>query len=74
MIENRIELTPGQITELGLIIGGRILTSQSVLDQHGRDESAHPGSLPSAVVMAASKEEVSKVLHYCDNERVPVMA
>ena len=74
MIENRVELTPRQITDLGLIVDGRISTSQSVLDQYGHDESAFPSSPPSAVVMAASTEEVSKILKYCNSERIPVVA
>lgn len=74
MIENRVEITSRQITDLGLIVDGRIFKSQSVLDQHGHDESAFPISLPSAVVMAASTEEVSKILKYCNNEQIPVVA
>src|SRR5487761_2770351 len=74
MIKNRVELTPRQILDLGLIVDGRIFTGQSELDQHGRDESAVPASPPSAVVMAESTEEVSKILKYCNSEGIPVVA
>lgn len=69
-----MELTPKQIEELKLIVDGRVSTTQSVLDQHGHDESAFPSSPPSAVVMVNSTDEVSKVLQYCDRERIPVVA
>lgn len=74
MIERRVDLTPRQVHELGLIVDGRISTGESVLAQHGHDESAYPSSLPSAVVMAASTVEVSEVLRYCNTEGIPVVA
>lgn len=74
MPENRVELTSSQISDLGLIVNGRIFTTPSVLDQHGHDESAFSSSLPSAVVMVSTAEEVSKVLAYCNEERIPVVA
>ena len=49
-------------------------TNETVLDQHGRDESAIPPVRPSAVVMPHSTEEVSKVLSYCNKEKIPVVA
>ena len=45
-----------------------------MLDQHGRDESAIPPVRPSAVVMPHSTEEVSRVLAYCNQEKIPVVA
>ncbi len=74
MIRNRVDLTARQLTELGLLVDGRLSTSESVLDQHAHDESAHPSSLPSAVVLASSTQEVSKVLKYCNDEQIPVVA
>ena len=74
MEHSRVELTPKQIEEIGSIVDHRVSTTQSVLVQHGHDESAFPPSLPSAVVMANSTEEVSKLLAYCDRERIPVVA
>lgn len=74
MTRNRVELTPKQLGALGLIVDGCVSTSLSVLDQHAHDESAFPPVRPSAVVMASSTEEVSKVLEYCNAENIPVVA
>lgn len=69
-----MELTSEQIDALRSMVDGRVSTTPSVLDQHGHDESAFPSSRPSAVVMASSTEEVSQVLAYCNEERIPVVA
>ena len=74
MSQNRVELTPKQLDALGLMVGGRVSTAASVLDQHGHDESAFPLVRPSAVVMASSTEEVSNILAYCNAEKIPVVA
>lgn len=74
MTRPRVDLSSEQLDALGLLVDGRVSTSPSVLDQHGHDESAFPASQPSAVVMASSTEEVSKVLAYCNAERIPVVA
>lgn len=74
MARNRVELTSKQIEALRQIVDGRVSTTPSVLDQHGHDESAFPSARPSAVVMASSTEEVSQVLAYCNQERIPVVA
>lgn len=74
MSRNRVDLTSEQLKVLGSIVDGRVSTSPAVLDQHGHDESAFPPVWPSAVVMASSTQEVSKVLAYCNAERIPVVA
>lgn len=74
MTRHRVELTSKQLDALRVLVDGRLTTSSSVLDEHGHDESAFPPSRPSAVVMASSTEEVSKVLAYCNDERIPVVA
>lgn len=74
MTLRRVELTSKQLDALGFMVQGRISTSASVLDQHGHDESAFPSTTPSAVIMASSTEEVSKVLAYCNAEKIPVVA
>ncbi len=71
---NRVDLTPQQVTEIGALVNGRISTNQSVLELHGRDESAFPPINPSAVVTVHSTEEVSKVLKYCNENLIPVVA
>jgi D-lactate dehydrogenase (cytochrome) len=74
MEEYRVDLTPSQIADLQTLVAGQVSTNESVLDQHGRDESAFPPVRPSAVVMASTNEEVSRVLKYCNEQRIPVVA
>ena len=74
MTRQRVDLTPAQIDHLKTLVTGQVSTNETVLDQHGRDESAIPPVRPSAVVMPQSTEEVSKVLAYCNQEKIPVVA
>lgn len=74
MTGQRVDLTAAQIDHLKTLVSGQVSTNETVLDQHGRDESAIPPVRPSAVVMPHSTEEVSKVLAYCNQERIPVVA
>ena len=74
MIKSRVDLTPQQIEHLKTLVTGQVSTNETILDQHGRDESAIPPVRPSAVVMPQSTEEVSKVLAYCNKEGIPVVA
>jgi len=73
-ITSRVDLSQSQLDALSALVSGRVSTNESVLDSHGRDESAFPPVRPSAVVMAHSTEEVSKVLAYCNAEKIPVVA
>ena len=70
----RRELTSEQISDLGALVNGRISINESVLDLHGRDESAFLPVKPSAVVTVQSTEEVSEVLKYCNKHDIPVVA
>ena len=74
MITSRVDLDNRQLAELRALVDGRLSTSESVLEQHGHDESATVPSRPSAVVMVNNVEEVSKVLAYCNKELIPVVA
>ncbi|MFM7496333.1 MAG: FAD-binding oxidoreductase [Candidatus Nanopelagicus sp.] len=74
MINTRVDLSPSQIEHLKTLVLGSVSTNETILDQHGRDESAIPPVRPSAVVMPRSTEEVSKVLKYCNTEKIPVVA
>ena len=70
----RVEVSAAQLEELGRLFSGEISTNDSVLDQHGRDESAFPPVKPSAVVTPYSTEDVSKILTYCNTNGIPVVA
>ena len=48
------------IEELRSRYGARVSTSESVLDQHGRDESYHPSAPPDAVFFAESTARLEK--------------
>jgi D-lactate dehydrogenase (cytochrome) len=74
VINTRVDLSPAQIEHLKTLVSGSVSTNETILDQHGRDESAIPPVRPSAVVMPRNTEEVSKVLKYCNAEKIPVVA
>jgi D-lactate dehydrogenase (cytochrome) len=74
VINKRVDLTSVQIEHLKTLVSGAVSTNETILDQHGRDESAIPPVRPSAVVMPHSTEEVSNVLKYCNSEKIPVVA
>jgi D-lactate dehydrogenase (cytochrome) len=74
VINTRVDLSPSQIEHLKTLVSGSVSTNETILDQHGRDESAIPPVRPSAVVMPHSTEEVSRVLKYCNAEKIPVVA
>lgn len=73
-MRSRQELTSDQLAALGAFVDGRISINDSVLDLHGRDESAFPPIKPSAVIHVYSTQEVSQVLKYCNSEDIPVVA
>ena len=70
----RVDLSEAQIKHLKTLTSGTVSTVESVLDQHGRDESAHPPVRPSAVVTVRTTDDVSKILKYCNGEGIPVTA
>ena len=70
----RVDLSDQQLDTLKSIVGNRVTSNDSVLDQHGRDESAFPPISPSAVIYPKSTDEVSKILSFCNSESIPVVA
>ena len=70
----RVDLTSDQINHLQTLVTGLVSTNESVLDSHSHDESAFPPVRPSAVVMVSSTDEVSRVLAYCNAQKIPVVA
>lgn len=73
-MRTRTDLSADQLSALGALVDGRISTNDSILDLHGRDESAFPPVKPSAVITVHSTEEVSAVLKYCNTYDIPVVA
>ncbi|HYA66819.1 MAG TPA: FAD-linked oxidase C-terminal domain-containing protein [Burkholderiaceae bacterium] len=54
--------------------GERFVTSASVCDHHGRDESAYAPMPPDAVVFVESTQEVACLVQACAAHRVPLIA
>jgi D-lactate dehydrogenase (cytochrome) len=68
------ERSASVIEELVSRYGARVSTNESVLDQHGRDESYHSPAPPDAVFFAESTDEVVEVVSACAAAEVPVIA
>ena len=51
----------------------RFSQSESVRQQHGRDESVHAPELPDGVVFAESTEEVAEIMKLCRQHGTPVI-
>lgn len=68
--ENR---TQAAVAELKSLLGQRVSTERSALEQHSRDESHHQPHLPDAVVTCGTLEDVVSVLRTCHTHTVPVI-
>ncbi len=62
------------IERLRAILGDRVSTSSSVLEQHGRGESWHPVHKPDAVCFVQSTDEVAAIVKLCAETATPVIA
>ncbi len=62
------------IDKLRNLLGDRVSTVGSVLEQHGHGESWHPTQPPDAVCFVQSTEEVSQVVSLCAEANMPVIA
>lgn len=62
------------IKRLRALLGDRVSTSPSVLEQHGHGESWHPVQAPDAVCFAQSNEEVAAIVRLCAETATPVIA
>ncbi|WP_096202303.1 FAD-binding oxidoreductase [Bacillus sp. FJAT-45350] len=62
------------ITQLKKIIPEeQVSTNETMLEQHSRDEGYNPTSLPDVVVFAKTKEDVSKVVAFANEHKIPVV-
>lgn len=59
--------------ELHELLGERLSTAPSILEQHGRDESYHRPAAPDAVVFPRETSEVSSIVGLCARYRTPVI-
>ena len=53
--------------------GDRVSRAETLLRQHGHDESYHPVHPPEAVVFPESTEEVSRIVRACARARCPIV-
>ena len=61
------------LNALRKIVEQRLSTSKTVCEQHGQDESYHPGRAPDAVIFPKSTEEISEIVKLCATYKVPVI-
>ena len=61
------------LSALRKIVEQRLSTSKAVCEQHGQDESYHPGRAPDAVIFPQSTEEISEIVKLCATYKVPVI-
>ena len=64
----------GLLAALQAKFGGRVSTGAAILEQHGRDESAHDIAPPDAVVYPETTAEVAEIVTLCGQHDVPVIA
>jgi D-lactate dehydrogenase (cytochrome) len=55
------------IAEIRAFLGDRLSTAQAVRDQHGKDQTWHPGAPPDAVAFVHTTLEVQKIVRICGN-------
>jgi D-lactate dehydrogenase (cytochrome) len=61
------------LAPLQALLGERLSTSLPIREQHGNDQTYHPGAAPDAVAFARSTEEVSAIVKLCRAHRVAVI-
>ncbi len=63
------------LQQLQALLGpDRVLTGESELLIHARDESHHPEHKPDAVIYPQNTEEISKILKFANEQKIPVTA
>ena len=60
------------IAELRDLLGNRLTTSDSHLNQHAQNEAYYPEALPDAVAYPESTEEVAEIVRICARHGCPV--
>lgn len=65
-------LTKEHISYFSSLLNERCSTSQEDLYKYSHDETEDLSILPHVVLKAATTEEVSKILSYCNDHRIPV--
>jgi D-lactate dehydrogenase (cytochrome) len=71
---SRIPEVESVIERLRSLLGKRVTTSKSVLEQHGRGESWHPVKAPDAVCYPRDDDEVAAIVRLAAQTSTPVIA
>lgn len=61
------------LDELRALLGDRLSTGSSILDEHGRDEAYTPPQRPDAVAFPRDTQEVSRIVKICARHDLPVI-
>jgi D-lactate dehydrogenase (cytochrome) len=61
------------LAELSALLGDRLSTAVAVREQHGKDETYHPGAPPDAVAFPRSAHEISAIVKVCAAHRLPIV-
>lgn len=65
--------TPADVQQLQSLLGpDRVLTGESELILHARDESHHPEHKPDVVIYPHHAQEISMVLQFANERKIPV--
>ena len=65
--------TPTDFQQLQALLGpDRFLTGESELILHARDESHHPEHKPDVVIYPQNAQEISMVLKFANERKIPV--
>ena len=67
-------LNQGFVDQLIALLGAdKISTAKAVLDDHGQDESYHPGKPPDVVAFPECTDDVAALVKLCAAHKVPVI-
>ena len=61
------------LQELQKLLGERLSMTNSVREQHGRDESFHASAPPEAVAFVENNEEVAEIVRICVQHQKPII-
>ena len=70
---NSTSLEDPCLQELQKLLGERLSMSNSVREQHGRDESFHASAPPEAVAFVECNEEVAEIVRICVQYQKPII-
>ncbi len=65
--------TASALEQLTRLLGDRLSTGPSIVEEHGRDESWYPQQPPDAVAFPTSTDEVQAIVRICAEHRLPVI-